>query len=116
MPFDHTFPRFGTVVLEGNPLTINAIIHDDRIMAFLDGPEDITTQNHTIIHFDGYVPLDPHPVFDLTLPWVHRSILGKSDLCSAQGSVFCSAIAHAGLAAQAIAPMEVAGNAPAVGR
>src|SRR5262249_25544396 len=63
----HQSPLIGVEILEVQPFSVWTISHDHRVLALGDGPEHVGAQHESVIHRNRDIPVDAHPVPDLTL-------------------------------------------------
>src|SRR4029078_13689107 len=60
----HAIPRGLVAVFKMQPFAVWAVAQEDRIAAFLDRPEHVTSQHQTVVHGDRHIPIDLHAITD----------------------------------------------------
>src|SRR5664280_428746 len=92
MIFDHLVPLLGVAFLVGQPLGIDPVCEDHRIVAVRDRAEDVGAQHEAIASLDPLVPSDLHAVpylragLDLSTlshcvsPWCRAYVLPKHSM------------------------------------
>src|SRR5712671_3843161 len=63
---DHRCPRVGIAILKGEAFCVRPIREQHWKTAFGDRPENIGAQDDAVIHPNGRVPVDFHPVADFS--------------------------------------------------
>ena len=62
---DHPAPLVAVEVLEVEPLAVRAVGQDDRVLAGPGRPVDVGPEDDAVVHRNGDVPVDAHPIADL---------------------------------------------------
>jgi len=70
---DEARPLALVAFLERQPFGVGAVTQNDRILSVAKRPEHVRTQNDTVVHADGRVPIDLHAVAHFTLCKIHRT-------------------------------------------
>jgi hypothetical protein len=65
MLFRHDIPGGLVAILKGEALSIGAITHDDRVLAWLDGPKDIGEKFKAITGGNADIPINTHALAGL---------------------------------------------------
>jgi hypothetical protein len=63
----HLVPLRRIALLEGEAFGVRPVAEDHGIPAFVDRPENVRPQHEAVVHWNGDVPVDPHPVSDFAL-------------------------------------------------